>query len=93
MIEFCEAKRFIAAVPWPEGTRPLLALMHGPIGGTQGKTGHTARLYRPEPRFHGRAVQVTGPTPEGALRWALSRWVREHNLPPELAARFGDLAN
>lgn len=90
MIEYCEAKRFIEALPWPEGTRPFFVQGYELVDGAQ--KGHVVRLYRPERRFHG-AVLAKGPTQEGALRRALARWVAEYKLPPELGEGIGRLQN
>lgn len=78
MIEYCEAKRFIDSIPWPANTKPLLAMAHDPS-----EEAHEVTLYRWGKRFPGR-VAIQGPTPEGALRRALVRYVREYSVKVEL---------
>ncbi len=91
MIEYCQAKRFIEAQAWPEGTRPLLAMTHEPVT-RGGATAFVMRLYRPEDRFPV-IVQIAGPPPEGALRIALRAWVERYELPPALVPGFVRLTN
>lgn len=88
-LDYCEAKRFIDGLPWPEGTRPLVTF--GFTRDPQGGTGHCARLYRPEKRFR-EPVEVGGPTREGCLRIAPG-WIEALGLPPELGATLGRLKN
>lgn len=78
MIDHCEAKRFIDAIPWPAGTKPLLKMAHDPA-----QNAHAVSLYRWGKRFPGQ-VAVQGPTPEGALRRALERYVTEYSVQVEL---------
>lgn len=91
MIEYSQAKKFIEACAWPQGSRPLLALSHEVVT-EGGAMAYVARLYRPEDRFDD-IVQIAGPTPEGALRRALVAWVGIYALPAELVDGFARLLN
>ncbi len=92
MIDHAEAKRFIDAIPWPEGMRPLLRLSSVPGAGEWPMARGLVHLYRPEARF-ATLVEVSGCTTERALKAALEGWVTEYKLPPELNSHFTRLVN
>ncbi len=77
MLDRCEMKRMLDALPWPESTKPCLQYA------ADQRRGFSVLLHEPHSRrgASGRVVSsVVGPTPEGALRLALSYWLDEKGL-------------
>lgn len=91
MIEMCEAKRFIEAMPWPEKTRPLLKLHDISKPGSEFPS-FRIHVYRPENRYP-QVVTGVAPSVEGALQLALGLWVNHYKLPPTLLTHITALAN
>lgn len=90
MIDYGEAKRFIAAMPWPEGAiKPRIGVF-----ATDGDA-WCVLLHKPINRGWTDIARITGPTPEGALRFALEKWLTTMKLSdrPELFDAIKRLTN
>jgi hypothetical protein len=89
MIELCEARRFVRELPWPEDApRPVVRMWGTPQG-------CVVLLHENVSRGWSDVARIHGPTMEGALRFALERWLQEKGLnnQPALYAALKRLSN
>lgn len=81
MIDYCQAKKLIEWMPFPNGGRPLLQV--GPSDDQERP--FKVVLYDAKRK---RVVAAKGPTQEGALRHALGLWI---GPKPGLGLEGGEL--
>ena len=80
--------KFVAELPWPEGTRPNVKI--GPHA-----DGVEIILHTPITRPTLLTAAFAGPAHEGCLQRALEQWMQKHNInnDPRFYAAIKRLAN
>lgn len=83
MIELEVARKFVDALPWPEGaSKPFVRIWRQPDGDW------CCLLHEKVKEGWRDVATVGGPTPEGALRYALEMWLSEKGMNDQPAMYY-----